>query len=160
MKIEFQSTVLLVSNIQRARGFYEDLLGQKVVLDFGVNVTFAGGWALWQVDRAFEMIYNQSYDEQEPVDRRSLELYFETDDLDTAWEMLQQAQVPVVHAILEQPWGQRVVRVYDPDGYVVEVGEPMQVVVRRLLKSGMTLKEVAKHTSMPLEIVEQMMPPQ
>jgi len=55
----------------------------------------------------------------------------------------------------EQPWGQRGVRVYDPDGHIVEVGEPMWVVVQRFLAQGMSAAAVAERTSMPLAVVEQ-----
>jgi hypothetical protein len=58
-----------------------------------------------------------------------------------------------VHPVVEQPWGQRVFRVYDPDGHVVEIGEPMDAVIRRFLEQGMTVEEAAPRTSMPLEIV-------
>jgi hypothetical protein len=54
----------------------------------------------------------------------------------------------------EQPWGQRVFRVYDPDGHIVEIGEPMPVVIQRFLAQGMSAEEAAERTSMPLEIVQ------
>ncbi|MDX9802546.1 MAG: hypothetical protein RBS96_00715, partial [Dehalococcoidales bacterium] len=49
------------------------------------------------------------------------------------------------------PWGQRAIRFYDPDNHIIEIGEPMPAVIRRLLKSGISEEEVAKRTSMPLE---------
>ena len=39
--------------------------------------------------------------------------------------------------------GRRVVRFYDPDGHLIEVGEDMGMVVRRFLASGQTLEEVS-----------------
>ena len=53
------------------------------------------------------------------------------------------------------PLGQRAFRVHDPDGHIVELGEPMPVVIHRLLGQGMTPAAVAKQTGMPLAIVEQ-----
>lgn len=77
-----------------------------------------------------------------------------TDDMDEAIARVSRSGARFVHPLVEQPWGQRVFRIYDPDGHVVEIGEPMDVVIRRFLKQGMTIEEVAPRTSMPLEIVK------
>ena len=155
MDIQFQAAVLLVRDIQASRQFYEGLLEQKVIMDHGPNVVFAGGWALWQAGHAFELVYGQTFAEESPLGRRNLEMYFETGDMDAVWERLLAAGVPVVHKIQEQPWGQRVFRVHDPDGHVVEIAEPMAAVIRRLLRQGLNLETVAARTSMPIDIVRQ-----
>ena len=38
--------LLVVSDMQRSRKFYEDILEQKVKADFGENVTFEGDFAI------------------------------------------------------------------------------------------------------------------
>ena len=48
-----------------------------------------------------------------------------------------------MHEIHEQPLGQRAVRIYDPDGHIIEIGEDMAAVCLRFLNSGMTLAQVA-----------------
>ena len=68
---------------------------------------------------------------------------------------LLEAGVEYVHPLREHPWGQRVFRVYDPDGHIVEVGEPMSEVIARLLGEGKSVEAVAEQTAMPLEMVEQ-----
>jgi catechol 2,3-dioxygenase-like lactoylglutathione lyase family enzyme len=60
MGITYQSSVMFVQDIAASRRFYEDLLGQEVDMDFGPNVGFKGGFALWQVDHAFQMIYEHA----------------------------------------------------------------------------------------------------
>jgi catechol 2,3-dioxygenase-like lactoylglutathione lyase family enzyme len=154
MTIAYQSAVIFVEDIAASRRFYEELLGQKVEMDFGPNVGFEGGFALWQVDHAFEMVYARSPDTTEPLGRRNFELYFEAADLETVSARLEEAGVAFVHALREQPWGQRVLRVHDPDGHVVEIGEPMPAVIVRLLDEGMSAEDAATRTGMPLEIVE------
>jgi hypothetical protein len=77
-------------------------------------------------------------------------------DIETVVARLVDADVPVVHPLREQPWGQHVIRFYDPDGHVVEIGEPMPAVISRFLGQGLSVEEVARRTSMPLEIVQQM----
>ena len=42
---------------------------------------------------------------------------------------------------------------YDPDGHIVEVGEAMEVVIRRCLAEGHTAEETAALTQHPLEFV-------
>ena len=45
--------------------------------------------------------------------------------------------------VIEHSWGQRVIRFYDLDEHLIEVGEDMQMVVKRFLASGMTMEEVS-----------------
>jgi uncharacterized glyoxalase superfamily protein PhnB len=52
------------------------------------------------------------------------ELYFETDDIDAFLEKLNTYEnIRYVHPIKMHSWGQRAVRIYDPDGHIIEVGE-------------------------------------
>jgi catechol 2,3-dioxygenase-like lactoylglutathione lyase family enzyme len=155
MTIQFQSSVLFVRDIQASRRFYEELLGQEVEMDFGANVGYKGGFAIWQVDSAFEMIFERPADAEARLGRDNLELYFESPDLDIVWTRLSSQGVEVVHPLRQQPWGQRVIRVLDPDGHVVEIGEPMSIVIARLLAQGMKAEAVAERTLMPLEFVQQ-----
>lgn len=48
MSIGFEASLILVEDIAVSRRFYEVLLGQKVISDFGLNVTFTGGLSIWQ----------------------------------------------------------------------------------------------------------------
>jgi catechol 2,3-dioxygenase-like lactoylglutathione lyase family enzyme len=82
------------------------------------------------------------------------ELYFETESIETVFQRVQQAGVKFVHVLREQPWGQRVMRLYDPDGHVIEVGEPMEAVVWRFHKQGLAIDGIVTKCSMPQEFVE------
>lgn len=59
-----------------------------------------------------------------------------------------------MHDIKEYPWGQRVVRFYDPDQHIIEVGESMENVARKLFKQDLSIEEVAERTQHPLEFVK------
>jgi len=155
MTIQYQSSVLFVRDIQASRRFYEDVLGQEVLMDHGPNVAYKSGFAIWQVDHAFQMIFEHAPHEAGPLGRQNYELYFEAVDLDTVGARLSNAGVEMVHPVREHPWGQRVLRVYDPDGHIVEIGEPMPAVISRFLAHGLTPEAVAQRTSMPLPIVQQ-----
>jgi catechol 2,3-dioxygenase-like lactoylglutathione lyase family enzyme len=154
MPPQFQAFVVFVKDVKASRDFYEGLLGQKVMMDHGPNVGFEGGFAIWEVNHAFEIVYQRQPESGDPLGRENFELYFEAADIDVVWQQLSDARVDVVHPIREQPWGQRVFRVHDPDGHVVEIGEPMPVVIMRYSEQGMDQAAIAERTSMPLEVVE------
>src|SRR5512133_3725880 len=128
MDIRLVSAVIFVRDIRASRRFYEEVLGQKVLIDHGPNVGFEGGFALWQQDHASQMIFQRTVENQ-PTRNNFAELYFETGQLDEACQKLVAAGVEWIHALVEQPWGQRVIRFYDPDGHIVELGEPMTAVI-------------------------------
>ncbi len=136
MDIRYQGPVIFVEDVDRSREFYDGLLGQEVNIDMGLNVSFKGGFALWQVDHASEMIYGHAPDRTDRLGRQNFELYFETPDLDALSVRLSEAGVEFVQSLREQPWGQRVFHVHDPDGHVVELGELMDAVFVRLLDQG------------------------
>jgi catechol 2,3-dioxygenase-like lactoylglutathione lyase family enzyme len=153
MNIKFESAVIMVKDVGVSRQFYEGVLGQEVFMDFGPNVSFAGGlFSIWRVDHAHEIMFGESANE---VGQGEMEVYFEADDLDAVMQRLTDAKVEFVHPLREQPWGQRVVRVYDPDGHIVEVGEPIPVFVARFLDQGMSVEQAAERTSIPMEVVQE-----
>ena len=44
--MKYCSSLFAVRSIEEAKTFYQDVLGQKIILDHGTNVTFEGGFAL------------------------------------------------------------------------------------------------------------------
>ena len=65
-------------------------------------------------------------------EEHKMELYFETDDIEKTFKYILNANITVMHEIRLQPWGQKVFRVYDPDGNIVEIGEAMSIVNERM----------------------------
>lgn len=153
----FKGTVLFVNDVPASRRFYEDLLGLRAELDLGDYVVYAGGLAIWQIGSACMNVHGRPHDPtgQTPLGRDNLELYFEAEDLEAAAARCEQAGVRCVHALKEQAWAQRAIRVYDPDGHIVEIGEPMQTVVRRLAAAGADRAAIAQRTAMPPAFIEQ-----
>jgi hypothetical protein len=45
-------------------------------------------------------------------------------------------------------------RIYDPDGHIVEIGESMESVVWRFHQQGMAADEITEQTSMPRDFVD------
>jgi len=64
--MKFTCPLIVVKSIEKSRKFYEDVLGQKVVLDYGENITFDGDFSLqssssWQkfIDKNDEITYEK-----------------------------------------------------------------------------------------------------
>ena len=55
---------------------------------------------------------------------------------------------------------QRVVRIYDPDRHIIEVGESMSIVVRRFLAEGLTVAQTAARMGMPIDAVRYLLAPE
>jgi hypothetical protein len=53
--------------------------------------------------------------------------------------------------VIEHSWGQRVIRFYDPDGHIIEVGEDMKMVIKRFIASGMTMDEISVKMDVSVE---------
>ena len=135
----YGGTLISVSDMERSKNFYEKVMEQTVEMDLGVHVSFQNGLSLQP---------------QEKPD--NFQLYFEVEDLD-AWEDKLKALegIEFLHGIKEYPWGQRVMRFYDYDKYIVEVAESMESVAQRFLSQGLSAEVTAVRTMLPVEFVEQ-----
>lgn len=151
--MRYTATLLGVRDMERSKRFYYEVLGLEVVADFGANVTLTGGIALQTADTWAKFIH-KTYDEI-VFQNNAAELYFEEDRIDGfAAKLAAMPDLAYVHPLLEHPWGQRVVRFYDPDGHMIEVGENMAIVVRRFLDSGLSVKETAVRMDVPEDYVQ------
>lgn len=148
--MKFKLPVIVVKDMDRSRKFYEELLEQKVILDFGANITFESGFSLQELD-----IWRGFIGSEDTIIFRpnNMELYFEEKQFDRFVEKLKSFDVKLIHDVIEFPWGQNVIRFYDPDMHIVEVGESMKSVVRRFHSQGMTVSEIAERTQHPEEFV-------
>jgi len=87
----------------------------------------------------------------------SFELYFEEDDLAPIERRLVGGGTEFIHRIIEQPWKQRVMRFYDPDKNIVEIGESLEFLVNRLYREGMTVEEISGITYIERDKVHAML---
>jgi catechol 2,3-dioxygenase-like lactoylglutathione lyase family enzyme len=150
---KYQASVFFVEDIQKSKHFYNTVLGQKIVHDFGANVTFEGGLSLWERHYALNVIF-EGKGEQITVGANNSEIYFVCSGIEASYERLTKEQVRVIHPVMEHPWGQRGFRVYDPDNHILEFGEPMSDTILRLHKQGLSDDEVAEKSMMPLEFIK------
>lgn len=152
--MRFICPLIVVNEMKASRNFYENILNQKVQFDFGENVSFESGFAIHLKSHFSNLI---SISENDILEKsNNFELYFEEEDMDSFLQKLEEiSSLEYVHELKEQPWGQRVIRFYDPDKHIVEVGEPMESVVKRFLSKGLSIEETSKRTLMPEEFVRQ-----
>lgn len=150
--MQYICSLIVVKDIEESRDFYEQVLGQKVKYDFGENVQFEGGFAI-HLGEHYKKLLGDGHGEIKKK-AHNFELYFETDEVESIYNRLKNEGIEFIHELREQPWGQRVIRFYDPDYHIVEVGESMEAVVLGYYSSGMNSEEISIRTSMPQEFVE------
>lgn len=151
--LAFRMPLLAVRDMARSKRFYVELFGQQVKFDFGENVVFSGGFSL---QAQFGRLAGFP-EEQIQYRAHNMELYFETEEIEAFARKVEEWPEPIelLHPIQMHPWGQRVIRLFDPDGHLIEVGETMQGVVRRLIAEGHSPEETARITQHPLDFVNQ-----
>ena len=151
--LKFSGPLYVVDDLDTSRHFYEELLHQKVQFNFGVNISYEGNFAI-HLKSHYQSLLGEAA--EYPVTKRAHngEMYFETDEIDAIYQQLHETGVEFIHEIREQPWAQRVMRFYDPDGHIVEIGELMDAVVIRLHRQDWSIDRIREKTGMPREYVE------
>lgn len=149
--MKLKNILFVVEDIERSIIFYRDLFGLLVIRDFGENVILTEGLVLQE-----KKLWEKFIDKNINLGGNDSVLYFEENNIDGFIDKLEKSTFPIeyLNKCIEHDWGQRVIRIYDPDRHIIEIGESLDCVARRLLKSGMTMEQVAKKTQLPLSQIE------
>lgn len=147
--LKLKNPLLVVNDIDKSVEFYKTVLGLHVTMDFGANKTLTGGLVLQTAETFKDFIGDNSIS----FGGKNFEIYFEEDCFDDFAKRLERLDIEYVHYVKEHSWGQRVVRFYDPDRHIIEVGENMNAVCRRFLERGMTPAQVAERMDVPMKFV-------
>ena len=148
--MKLKNPLLAVADIDKSVEFYKIVFGLNVIMDFGANKTLTGGLALQTLETWKDFIGTDNIS----FGSNNSEVYFEEDNFDAFAEKLKTCEVEYVHPVKEHSWGQRVVRIYDPDKHIIEIGENIKSVCKRFLDSGMTPKQAAERMDVPLKFVK------
>jgi predicted enzyme related to lactoylglutathione lyase len=151
--LKYVCALIAVEDVAVSRRFYEECLGQKVTADFGENVGFEGSFAIHRKGH-FQGLLGGGERFRATTRSHWGELYLETDEIEAVEQRLIEAGVEFIHPIREQPWGQRCMRLYDPDGHVLEIGEPMETMVLRYYRQGASVESICQKSGMPRAYVE------
>ena len=121
--MRLRNVLIVVKDIERSKKFYRDLFGLEVVLDNDGNIILTEGLVLQD-----EKIWKEFLNSDIIPENNASELYFEEKDIEAFVERLEKLypEVKYVNRLMTHSWGQKVVRFYDPDGNLIEVGTPMQ----------------------------------
>lgn len=116
--------ILATTDMARSLAFYRDLLDAEVTYRFPPEGEGDPGYVALELGSSHLGIGLDpgATDGAEPKQRFSLWVYAE--DCDAAVERLRSAAVTVLEEPVDQPWGERVARVQDPDGNLVIIGSP------------------------------------
>ena len=120
--MKLKNVLIVVKDIDKSKKFYKDIFGLDVILDNDGNVILTEGLVLQEVS-----IWEKFIQRDVIRENNATELYFEEKDIEKFVEKLENYEEPVcyVNDLMEHSWGQKVVRFYDPDGNLIEVGTPM-----------------------------------
>ena len=120
--MKLKNILIVVKDIEKSRNFYQDLFGIELVLDNDGNMILTEGLVLQD-----EKIWKSFLDRDIVPKSNSCELYFEEQDIESFIEKLERLypSIEYVNRLMTHSWGQRVIRFYDLDGNLIEVGTPM-----------------------------------
>ncbi len=148
--MQYQGTLIAVSDMAKSKYFYETILEQKILMDLGVHVSFERGLSL---QSNYEELVGQKLNMYPRPD--NFELYFEVEDLDYWLKKIKGIDgIEFIHEPKEYPWGQRVMRFYDYDQYIIEVSESMVSVIKRFAAQGFSIEQTVEKTMCPAEFVK------
>ena len=119
--MRLKNILIVVKDIEKSKQFFHDLFGLEVVLDNDGNMILTEGLVLQD-----EKIWKDFLGREIIPQNNSCELYFEERDIEAFVEKLEELypSVNYVNKLITHSWGQKVVRFYDPDGNLIEVGTP------------------------------------
>ena len=121
-KMKLRNILIVVKDMEKSIRFYRDLFGLDVLLDQDGNVIMSEGLVLQDAG-----LWKQFLNREILPKSNSCELYFEEGDIEGFAKKLNDLypDIEYVNRLTTHSWGQKVVRFYDLDGNLIEVGTPM-----------------------------------
>ena len=120
--MKLKNVLIVVKDIERSRAFYHDLFGLELILDNGGNMILTEGLVLQE-----EKYWKKFLARDVIPENNAAELYFEEPNIEEFIRKLEKyyPEVKYVNRLMTHSWGQKVIRFYDPDGNLIEVGTPI-----------------------------------
>lgn len=120
--MKLKNILLVVKDIEKSKQFYHDLFGLDMILDNDGNIILTEGLVLQD-----EKIWRDFLKKEIFLKSNSCELYFEEKNIEKFIEKLEKLypSIQYVNRLMTHSWGQKVIRFYDLDGNLIEVGTPV-----------------------------------
>ena len=120
--MKLKNVLIVVKDINKAQRFYRDLFGLELILDNDGNMILSDGLVLQA-----EKYWTEFLGREILPENNASELYFEEADIEGFVAKLERyyPEVKYVNRLMTHSWGQKVIRFYDPDGNLIEVGTPV-----------------------------------
>lgn len=152
MAVKFHSSVIFTDDLEKSKHFYTNLLGQEIEVDYGNCIVLKCGLSLWKMSEGHKIRKSIPHGLLEKGNK--FEICFETDNFEEIEKIISDKNIPLVHSRNLETWGQYTIRIFDPDNNIVEIGETLDTFIKRLNASGLSIEEVNKITSVPVERIE------
>ena len=120
--MKFKGTLIVVKDCRKALIFYQDMFGLELIQDHDGNMELSENLYL-QEEKYWERFTGRRVIPQS----NQTELYFEEPEIDSFVKKLERLypDTEYVNQLMTHSWGQQVVRFYDLDGNLIEVGTPV-----------------------------------
>ena len=120
--MRLKNVLLAVDDLEKSITFYKGLFGLQILKEFEGNVILTEGLVLQD-----KKIWEQLIEREVSFYGNAAELYFVENDLEGFQDKLDQSsfEIHYLHKLKEYPWGQKAIRLYDPDGHLIEIGEAL-----------------------------------
>lgn len=120
--MRLKNVLIVVKDIEKSKKYYHDLFGLEMIVDHDGNMILTEGLVLQDVK-----YWKQFLGAEVTEKNNSSELYFEETDIEGFVKKLEELypETEYVNTLMTHSWGQKVVRFYDPDGNLIEVGTPV-----------------------------------
>ena len=120
--MKLKNILIVVKDIEKSKKFYHDVFGLNTVVGNEGNIILTEGLVLqeekaWKGSLGIDVIFQNN----------ACELYFEEKNIEEFVDKLNRLypSVQYVNKLMENGLGKKVVRFYDLDGNLIEVGTPI-----------------------------------
>ncbi|WP_028236380.1 VOC family protein [Pseudobutyrivibrio sp. MD2005] len=119
--MKLRNVLIVVKDIQKSKKYYHDLFGLDMILDNDGNMILTEGLVLQE-----EKYWKEFLGKDTVWKGNCSELYFEESNIEEFLEKLLKLypDTEFVNTLMTHSWGQKVIRFYDLDGNLIEVGTP------------------------------------
>lgn len=122
--MRLKNILIVVKDIEKSKKFYYDVFGLNTVVDNEGNIILTEGLVLQE-----EKVRKESLGRDVVFQNNACELYFEEKNIEEFVDKLDRLypSIQYVNKFMENGLGKKIVRFYDLDGNLIEVGENLRL---------------------------------